>query len=277
MPSDLAAAVTVTRSKCEACQEEFAEFVQTLEGVENGVTERLTHLRDAMHAVRSDIAGHDSDIGASLALFGDGLAGNLEDIVDNADGTDDDLIDRFEEVVEAAKSFDLETSQRLTHLFDRLDEGMQTTGKAILSLEDQIENSLSDRLGAAKERISSKLEELLDTERTQLLEEIEEALAKAIAELSDAAETLGERTRDDVGELWGNLTKRTEERFTEVLRDSVDRIAQQVVQETAQQVVADIGLTQLSAQVTMSLQSQLPTLTAAKYSVDAVKSLLDAL
>lgn len=204
--------------------------------------------------------------------------------------------DRFVTAVPDLESL-LEDGGELMRAFHELGNTLDRFRDAVEESRDELEQGF-DECAETLERVVTTITECLTSETTtlletlleQALERLEKALMetadKAVASVRDKLENAladfegiaKDAMEDALGGLEGlkdTLLDKVSKSGESVIEDEVSSLARDIVEETLSSVLDDVAMTQISAQVTAALSSQLPQLTAAKHAVGAVKRLLD--
>lgn len=271
--SELKQAIDVTRDRFSLLEQTIGELNVSAEDINAALAESIQ---------RFSVSGSKLTAPAGLGDALEDVVNRFATVLKGGDQIDEDdpgdqIITRLTAVKGAITDFDETASKVAEDLQVKLGNAMMEIGTGTAQLETDVEAKFRDNLESISDTASEKFEAVLGETHVALLGEIQEALEDTVRELGKVAEGAGELTKEKIEDVWDDLAEEIGEQFEKILSDTVTKITDEVIGETINQVMEDTMITQISAQVTAGLTSQLPQLTAAKYSIDAVKSLLDAL
>lgn len=187
---------------------------------------------------------------------------------------------------DAATSSARELPQALLQLRQNADDAVEATRDALLSYGDDTEKKIDALRDFITEELKEAIEEALAETLSDLRSQIEELPGEVVSIIegefeevltklrSNAEERIGE-VRDHVADMTDRLQTKVEDTGRALFEDEIRELGETVIAQTMQEVVDDVVMTQISAQLTGMLSGYLPQLVVAKNVVGAVRRALE--
>lgn len=236
--------------------------------------DRLAELGDFLNQA---VSVGKEDINEALNALDGIIAYRLTDSTEASDELEEAVLKAVEDLQAAFIDFDETTRGLIEALHSGLHVQMDALGVKITALNDIVSDQVSETVETLAQRTAEKFAETLGETQITLVDEIEGLLRTTLGDIESLAEEVGDQANQRISDAWSELRTDVEQRFRDLLEDQVDQIGQTVISATAQQVVEDMALTQLSATVTSAMSAQLPQLATAKAVVGSVRALLEAM
>ena len=275
-----------------ATNEEFrralAEVQRTASAVEieiEAIGAALADRKQTLDAIAGRLGQGARDVGRTASQSGDAVVGVTKSRTDRLRALV--LIDNMTDGArDAATSSARELQQALFQLRQNADDAVEATRDALLSYGDDTEKKIDALRDFITEELEVAIEEALAETLSDLRSQIEELPGEVVSIIEgefeevltklrgNAEERIGE-VRNRVADMTDRLQTKVEDTGRALFEDEIRELGETVIARTMQEVVDDVVMTQISAQLTGMLSGYLPQLVVAKNVVGAVRRALE--
>jgi len=186
------------------------------------------------------------------------------------------LVDAFEDTALSVEEF-----EEIAEICDAQGEGVSDAFDEFITsatnFSSRLGGLLPDALNELEESVNENLNNLLAQQLSNLFDESNDILQSTLKEVVQDANLIANQGKQSVNQAIDGAISNIESRIRGVLGDEVEAIGRDIIEQTLNEIIDDVVVTQLSAQLTTALSGQLPQLIAAKQVVGAVRKALEIL
>lgn len=170
-----------------------------------------------------------------------------------------------------------EIGDQITVAIDRFISNLAEVEDRFTELSEFAQKDLLDNLSGYLDNLYSQVKSIVGDLPQEIIDLIDQEFNEALSSLRETADSLVEEAMGNVEGLGEELANMISSRAESLFSEEVEKIGEEVINATLNEIFDDIAITQISAQITGMMSAQLPQLVVAKNVVGAVRRGLEIL